>query len=285
MEAHIENKETMSRRDALGSLFGVALGSRFELRTLSLTAPATYVLVHGAWHGGWCWKKVAPVLRNAGHEVYTPTLTGLGDRSHLGGPDVTLSTHIEDIVKLLSYENLERVILVGHSYAGMVITGVAERAPERLSHLVYLDAFVPEDGQSQVDITAPQREQRAAMEARVRDEGNGWALPSLRPGPWEPYLREQWRITDDADVHWMLARLTPHPFATMTEPVRRVNAAAAALSRTYIRCTAVPSASFDRFAAAARRPGSGWAYAELQSAHDAMITAPNELSAALMAIR
>src|SRR5437763_6310667 len=102
---------------------------------------ATYVLVHGAWHGGWCWQRVTPLLRAAGHEVYTPTLTGLGERAHLGTPDVGLATHVEDIVTMLEYEDLTDVVLVGHSYAGMVITGVAHAVPSRLTHLVYLDAF------------------------------------------------------------------------------------------------------------------------------------------------
>ncbi len=243
---------------------------------------ATFVLVPGAWHGGWCWKKVTALLRAADHEVFAPTLTGLGERSHLAGPNVDLSTHVRDVASLLVYEDLERVILVGHSYAGMVITGVAERAPERLGHLVYLDAFVPGDGQAQVDITAPEREQRAAMEERVRAEGAGWSLPSLRPGPWEPFLREQWRITDEADLRWVLARLDPHPYATMTEPVRCANPAAAALPRTYIRCALLPHPHFDRFGAAAKEAGSGWRYREVVSGHDAMVTAPRELAVLLL---
>ena len=109
---------------------------------------ATYVLVHGAWHGGWCWQRVTPLLRAAGHEVLTPTLTGLGERSHLANSAIDLNTHIQDVVNVLEYEDLRKVILVGHSYGGMVITGVSERVPERLTHLVYLDAFVPRDGQS-----------------------------------------------------------------------------------------------------------------------------------------
>src|SRR5437660_801825 len=109
---------------------------------------ATFVLVHGAWHGGWCWRKLMPLLRSAGHAVWTPTLTGLGERAHLGNPDVGLSTHVQDVVNVLEYEDLSNVVLVGHSYGGMVITGVAHQMPGRLAHLVYLDAFVPKDGQS-----------------------------------------------------------------------------------------------------------------------------------------
>lgn len=243
---------------------------------------ATFGLVHGAWHGGWCWKKVTPLLRAAHHEVWTPTLTGLGERSHLGGPGVNLSTHIQDVVSLLVSEDLKGVTLVGHSYAGMVITGVAERIPERLAQLVYLDAFVPEDGQAMVDITAPAPEQRAALAGRVRTEGDGWSLPTRQPGPWEPFVRKQWRITDEADLRWVLARLSPHPYATMTEPVRRANPAAAALQRTYIRCSLLPHPQFDHFAAAAKQTGSGWRYRELASGHAAMVTAPQDLAALLL---
>src|SRR5690242_2869175 len=106
---------------------------------------ATYVLVPGAWLGGWCWQRVTPLLRAAGHEVYTPTLTGLGERVHLGSPETDLDTHIQDIVNVLVYEDLRDVVLLGHSYSGMVVTGVADRVPDRLSQLVYLDAIVPND--------------------------------------------------------------------------------------------------------------------------------------------
>src|SRR5689334_15631432 len=116
---------------------------------------ANYLLVHGAWHGGWCWRRVVPLLRAAGHEVFTPTLTGLGERVHLLTRDVGLDTHAQDVIGVLEYEDLRDVVLVGHSYGGMVITAVAERAAERLAHLVYLDAFVPRDGQSQMDLLGP----------------------------------------------------------------------------------------------------------------------------------
>jgi pimeloyl-ACP methyl ester carboxylesterase len=242
---------------------------------------ATFVLVHGAWHGGWCWKKVVPLLRSGGHEVFTPTLTGLGERSHLANPAVNLSTHTQDIINLLVYEDLERVVLVGHSYAGMVISAVAEQTPKRLARLIYLDAFVPEDGLALVDFTAPEAQQRAAMEQRVRAEGSGWALPSLRPGPWEPFLREYWGINDEADLGWLLPRLDPHPFASMTEPVRLPRNAMATLPRAYLRCTLVPHPHFDLVAAEARQ-SPDWRYRELDTGHDAMVTAPHELAAALL---
>src|SRR5687768_18076653 len=116
---------------------------------------ATFVLVHGAFVGGWCWRWVAPYLRGAGHDVYCPTLTGSGERVHLASPRVDLATHVEDVVNVLHYEDLRGVVLVGHSYGGMVITGAAERVSERLARLVYLDAFVPQDGQALADLLPP----------------------------------------------------------------------------------------------------------------------------------
>lgn len=137
---------------------------------------APIVLVHAAWHGGWCWKKVVPLLRARGHEVYTPTLTGLGERAHLAHPLVGLDTHVEDIVNLLECEDLKGVVLLGHSNGGTLVTGIADRVPERLAHVVYLDAFVPEDGQATIDlITFP----REAWENRVRTEGHGGSSPAF----------------------------------------------------------------------------------------------------------
>ena len=137
---------------------------------------ATFVLVHGAWHGGWCWKKVAPLLRSAGHEVYTPTLTGLGERDHLLTRDIGLDTHIQDIVNVLEYEELTQVVLVGHSYGGMVVTGVAERAHERLRQLVYLDAATPLGTERSLRALyqryTPAR--WAAFEAQIQGPGLSW---------------------------------------------------------------------------------------------------------------
>src|ERR1700745_1867550 len=138
-----------------------------------------FVLVHGAWHGGWCWAKVARLLRDAGHDVYTPTLTGLGERAHLARPDVDLELHIQDIVSMLEAEELRGVTLVGHSYGGMVLSGVAARAGAgRLVQLVYLDARVPEAGKALLDYLGPRAE---AMRETVRTQGEGWKVPPFPP--------------------------------------------------------------------------------------------------------
>jgi pimeloyl-ACP methyl ester carboxylesterase len=242
----------------------------------------TFVLVHGAWHGGWCWRKLTPLLRAAGHEVYTPTLTGLGERAHLGNPEVRLATHVQDVVSVLEYEDLTEVVLVGHSYGGMVIAGVAHAVPERLAHLVYLDAFVPEDGQSMLDLGPPER--RESMTRRVREEGDGWQLPSLQPVPWEQFVRDVYLVRDEAEVAWLAARLGPHPFKTITDPVRARNPVAAAIPRTYVRCLQYPNPAFDHFAAQAQQPGSDWRYHALPTSHDAMVTMPRELADLLLGL-
>jgi pimeloyl-ACP methyl ester carboxylesterase len=242
---------------------------------------STYVLVHPAWHGGWCWKKVTPLLQAKGHDVYTPTLTGLGERSHLAHPDVGLETHIQDILNVLKYEDLSDVILVGHSSSGVVITGVADRTPERIAHLVYLDAFVPENGQSMMDIVP--RHIAPRHEARVQSEGQGWLLPSFDAGPWDTFVRDAWGVTDDADRRWMVARLGPTPFKHFKDRVQRTNAAAQKLPRTYIRCLLWRNPMFDQYAETARK-GGVWRYREMATSHEPFVTAPREVAKLLLEI-
>jgi pimeloyl-ACP methyl ester carboxylesterase len=232
---------------------------------------ATYVLVHGGWHGGWCWKKVVPILRGAGHEVFTPTLTGLGERVHLARPDVGLATHVEDVVGLIEYEDLTGVVLVGHSYSGMVITGVADRAPERVAQLVYLDAFVPEDGQSLLDLLLPERRDMFLEQART--SGDGRSVPAPAP--------EIWGVTDDADLAWIRPRLVPQPLATFTEPLQ-LRHAGASRPRTYIACTASPTAASFRPFVERARTDPAWRYREIPTGHDAMVTMPDELVGLLL---
>ncbi|MGH7898860.1 MAG: alpha/beta fold hydrolase, partial [Candidatus Binatia bacterium] len=186
---------------------------------------ATFLLVHGAWHGAWCWRRVASRLRAAGHEVFTPTLTGLGERLHLLTRDTDLGTHVDDVLGALVAEELADVILVGHSYGGMVISGVAQRAPERLKHLVYLDAFVPKDGASLEDLVPPAifADLRKATDA----DGDGFRVP--------PFPVQAFGVTGpEEDVAWIGRRLVFQPLKTMTQKVRVTNPAAAKLPRTYV---------------------------------------------------
>jgi pimeloyl-ACP methyl ester carboxylesterase len=233
---------------------------------------ATFVLVHGGWHGGWCWREVAAALRRAGHEVFTPTLTGLGERVHLLHPGIDLDLHIQDVVNVIEYEDLDGVVLVGHSYGGMVISGVAERMPTRIAHLVFLDAFVPTDGQTLFDLTLPER--RSGLLERTRDEGDGWRVPPLSP--------QAFGIEEGDQATWLAAKLDPHPIGTMQQQMRLSDPAAAALPRTFIHCTSGPlAAGFARFADR-YRDAPGWQVRELATGHDAMLTAPEALARMLM---
>ena len=220
---------------------------------------ATFVLVHGGWHGGWCWKKVVPLLRNAGHGVFTPTLTGLGERAHLLTPDIDLMTHVQDILGVLEYEDLQRVILVGHSSGGMLLSDVADQAATRVSHLVYLDAFLPEPGKAVREYA-----DGVALDDEVRVHGDGWRLP-LR------LTLENLGVTDSADVACMAPRLGDHPYKTMTQPPQVTPDRLHSLQRTYIQTTP----GFAQHAERAKRWGFG--YYEVSGGHDVMVTKPAEL--------
>lgn len=228
---------------------------------------ATFVLVHGAWHGGWCWRSVAPALRRAGHEVYAPSLTGLGERRHLASRAVDLDTHIQDVVGLLDMEDLAEVILVGHSYGGMVVTGAADRKPERISRLVYLDAFVPEDGRRLLDYVVPERA------ARMIEEGE-------RTGMVTPPPMSLWGLTKPEHLAFVGPREVPHPYATMSQRIRLQREAQAA--RTFIYCSSPATGSFDQFAAK-YRSDPAWGFHELETGHDAMLLMPEAVTRILLA--
>jgi pimeloyl-ACP methyl ester carboxylesterase len=231
---------------------------------------ATFVLVHGAWHGGWKWRFVAPILRRSGHEVFAPTLTGLGERAHLATPKVDLDLHVQDVVALLEMEDLRGVVLVGHSYGGMVVTGVAERAPERIRRIVYLDAFVPANGKCLLDYVEAAVPARAAA---FRDEGG-------KSGFVSPPPLALWGIVEPGHVAYARQRETRHPFACFTQSVRLMNSSAAALPKTFICCTSPATGSFDQFAAK-YRGDPRWRFHELATGHDAMILLPEQVATVL----
>jgi pimeloyl-ACP methyl ester carboxylesterase len=228
---------------------------------------ATIVVAHGAWSGGWAWRKMRAIWTAAGHEVWTPTLTGLAERSHLAGPTVDLDTHIRDIVGLLDCEDLQEVVLIGHSYGGMVATGVARRRPERLRRLVYLDALVPQPGASAFELV-PARA-AARMRAAAAAEGEGWRIP---PDPLPP-------DTSAEDVLYARPRRLPQPIRTFEQALPM--AAIPALPRVYLFCTRVgPDDTFRPFARrAAAEPG--WTSRELDASHGPHTTCPEALAAAL----
>ena len=231
----------------------------------------TFVIVHGAWSAAWAWKKMRPLMRAGGHEFVTPTLTGLGERVHLASPQVTLDTHIADVLGVLEIEDLRDVVLLGHSYGGMVATGVADRARERIRQLVYLDAFVPRDGQCAFDMQPA--DYRVVQEAQVKREGQGWLLPA---GALPP-------DTDAADVAWIMPRRHPQPVATFSTPLK-LTRGETDLPRSYIYCSKFGAA--DRFRQFADRAKSepGWRYFELAASHNPHITMPAELMLVLEGI-
>jgi pimeloyl-ACP methyl ester carboxylesterase len=241
---------------------------------------ATFVLVHGLWGGGWTWRKVIPLLRVAGHDVYATTATGQGDRVHLASPAVDLDTHITDVVNLLEVEELSDVTLVGWSYGGMIITGVAERVPERLARLVYLDALVPVDGENSYDAEGSTEEVRAAD----RSSAAAADMPGyLIVEPYADWLRSL--TLDPDDQKWLLSKLVPQSLATYTEPIRLGNPAAAAVPRAFVYCTEGKEAG-DVFASTAARLRSapGWRYRELADNHLAPVNAPQATAAVLLSL-
>ena len=181
-------------------------------------AMATIVLVHGGGHGGWCFKPLARLLRDKGHDVYAPTLTGLGERAHLFRAGVDLDCHVNDIVALLHYEDLRNVVLVGHGYGGMVITGAADRASDRVGHLVYLDAMAPKDGQSSVDVAGPFMA-AARSDSRIVDGVEMCLFPSAETLPF-------YGVVDPRTLDWMGTRLTPHPWRCFEQSLQLTNDAA-----------------------------------------------------------
>jgi pimeloyl-ACP methyl ester carboxylesterase len=227
----------------------------------------TFVLVHGAWHGGWCWARVVPLLRQAGHEVFTPTLTGLGERAHLLNPGIDLDTHVRDVVALLEMEDLHDVVLVGHSYGGMVITGAADRAPSRLRRLVYLDAFVPENGKALVDYIPPER--AAHQQEIARESGTLDPMPLAALG-----------LSRADDIAWVAPRLVKQPYKTMTQPLGLRDAGRSAISRTFVDCHSA-TGTFNQFIAKLR-DDPGWRYQELHSGHDAMVSDPEGVARILL---
>jgi pimeloyl-ACP methyl ester carboxylesterase len=225
---------------------------------------ATFLICHGAWSAGWAWKKVRPLLRAAGHEVFTPTYTGLGERAHLSSRSITLETHIADILGVIDCENLRDLVLVGHSYGGMVATGVADRVPERIAKLVYLDAFVPDSGQSLLDLRP------AAESDRRRDDtntgGDGWLLAPNPPPP----------DTSPEDVAWITPRRRWQPIGCFSQPLLLRNPNTP-LPRTYIYCTRLgPGDPFGQFARRFRSDRA-WTFFELDASHSPNITAPEAL--------
>jgi pimeloyl-ACP methyl ester carboxylesterase len=224
---------------------------------------ATFVLVHGAWHGAWCWRRVARLLTRAGHDVFTPTLTGVGERSHLLSPDIGLDTHILDIVNEMKWQDLSGVVLVGHSYGGMVISGVAETMEKSIASFVMLDAFLAEDGQSIVDLQPP-----PAREAFLAAERDG--ATTIPPRPAAMFH------VNNKDQAWVDAQCTPQPIKCFLQKQALTGARDRIAKKAYIRATGYPSHPFDRSMTIAR--ARGWQIYEAICGHDVMLDMPERLA-------
>lgn len=242
---------------ALGVVIAGVPGGNLRAQAAPPAAKGTtYVIVHGAWGGSWAFREVAALLTARGHAVYRPSLTGLGERVHLATPEVGLATHVNDVVNAILYEDFHDIVLVGHSYGGMVISGVADRVPDRIRRLVYLDAFVPEDGESVMTMPAGQAGREAFLKPMMKD---GFLVPFwLKPGQPPP-----------ADV--------PQPLKTFTEPVSWKNPAAKRLPATYILTVDKGAQTDDFDAQAARAKERGWTMLRMEGDHNVQWSAPKVL--------
>lgn len=233
---------------------------------------ATIVTLHGGYGGGWEWKDVAKELSAMGHEVFRPTLTGMGERHHLG-PQVGLNTHIQDVISVIEFEELHNIVLTGHSYSGIVVAGVADRIPDRIGLVVYIDAEIPEDGQSVIDMVPDIAD---IVKASSDERGHGWF------DIMEEFLPPKEEI-DEERRHRYISRLRPHPIATFTEPVRltgKINQ----VRRAFVRCTGGSidlggGDSLEPYAAQAKR--EGWLYREINTPHDPQLFSPEKMARVL----
>lgn len=256
----------VSRRQSLALLTGTVLLAGCATPSAK---PKTYVLVHGGWHGGWACEKVGPLLERTGGRVFAPTLKGLAERQNENGPDVTLTTHIEEVVELLDKHQLDDVILVGHSYSGFVVTGVCDRSAERIGHVVYLDAFLPQDGQNLYDFLPPARTEQ--MRRQVVEKGQGYK--SLPPNA------ASWGLP--ADLADEVNRRMTHPANTYEERLTlRRGGPYAVPKRTYIDCQQPAMLPFAEIKARLRTD-SRWRYVSLPAGHEVMLSHPELLAGTL----
>ena len=230
---------------------------------------ANFVLIHAAWHGGWEWQRVAGRLRARGHAVYTPTMTGLGDRAHLLSRDIGLETHVLDYVNTIRWEELADVVLCGHSYGGTVATAVADRVPERIRAVVFTDAFVAGNGQSTMDMTPAWRADEIRELAQT--QGEGWYVPA--------HHSERW-VADPADRAWLEGLVSPHPYRSFVEPVNLSGGFERVATKVYVLSSAFKPSPFwqfyDKFV-----HDTAWQVHQLPTLHDAMISMPDEVAAIL----
>ncbi|MFF3371955.1 alpha/beta hydrolase [Streptomyces sp. NPDC002680] len=231
-----------------------------------------FVLLHGGRHGGWCWKHVAAALRQEGHVVYTPTLTGLGERAHLLSADIGLDTHVQDLVSVFEFEDVQDAVLVAHSYGGMVASGAMERIADRVRRIVFLDALLPRTGESHCDMVGPTRS--AELVAMAESGGEGWYIP--------PSDASWYGVTDPEDVAWVNSHTTAQPLKTYQDPVGNTDCAWSHPGM-FVEC--VPSTLEPHVLDRVRKrhaEDADFPYRVLHATHDAMVTAPEAVTKLLL---
>ena len=237
---------------------------------METTAKHTFVLVHGAWHGGWCWRRVSDLLERQGHKVFTPTLTGLGERSHLLRAGINVSTHVTDVANVLKWEGLSNVVLCGHSYGGLVVSGVAEQMGPAIGSIVFLDAFVPENGDSMAALTS----QAVRDNLKIAAERGDLGVPARSAAAF---------LVKDKDQAWVDAMCVPQPIGTMTEKITLTGARERIGKKAYIRASAYPNPGFDT-AYARVKADTSWRTYEVPCGHDVMVDMPERLTEILVEV-
>jgi len=268
--------KTMDRRSFVTTTLGLLIGQAAAAKAANVTVstaprskPKNFVLVHGAWYGGWCWDKVAQRLREQGHTVTTPTCPGMGEHAHMLSKDISLSTFITSISNHIAYQNMDDVVLVGSGFGGVVISGVADHIPFMLKHLVYVDAMVLENGMSVFEGQPAAVTQKRLQQ--VAAQGKGIAIPAPAVNA------DAYRGVDKKTLGWLAQRLTPQPVGTYQEKLVLNNALGNGVPRTYVDCTASPFAPLVEVKQNLKRQ-PGWNWVELATHHDPMITEPQMLS-------
>ena len=266
-------KHGITRRTALGAAVGVAVSSAVGGREAMAqsTARKTFVLVHGAWHGGWCWRRVADILESRGHKVYAQSLTGNGDRSHLLSKDINLDTHIADIVNLATWEDLSGICLVAHSYGGWPASGALEQISDRVAAIVWLDAFKPANGQRGTDF-ASEFSRKALEEAVAKGE------PGRKGPPAKTFsLKEK-------DYAWIDSKMTPQPNGVATQPIKLTGKRETIARKTYIRAPRYPQPAFDKALAECQADSTWQTFVNPDTGHDVMIDQPEWLADVLLKV-
>ena len=259
------NDLSMTRRGVLASAAAGAGAATLGATPALAQSRKTFVLVHGAWHGGWCWRRVAALLEKKGHKVFAPTLTGVGERSHLMSKDINLDTHITDIVNLLKWEDLRDICLVVHSYGGWPGSGAIEHTLDRISSIVWLDAFKPEDGQRGFDF-ASEFSRKALLEAVARGEAG-------RPAP-----KAEAFFVNEKDRAWVDSKMTSQPNGVALQPIKLTGAREKVAKKTYIRAVKYPQPAFDKALAECKADKSWRTFEAPASGHDVMVDAPDWLA-------